>query len=539
MRLIVVSNRLPVNIKLTSTGEYQCEGASAGGLVSALLPVMKEHSNSEWIGWCGISVSDSEARRRIEQTLARYSLVHVRAAFLQDSEFVAYYEGDVHILLLIFSSSLVFLMSASSGFSNSTIWPVFHSLPQYSSISSVSSTDLFDWWLKYQFVNSQFAASVLQSVQQSESRFVLEGHDFAANENRVKIFVQDYHLCLVPSMLRSRFKSEAPNQIPIIFFLHIPFPNVEIFQLMPFAAQLLEGLLGSDVIGFHCAKYVQHFTDACCALLGLSTSGSSVITKSGRTVSLVCRPIGINVENWKIMASLPFQPEMFQIEKNEILFCDELFKCPEKTLVLTVGRLDYSKNFPLTIEAFAASLRSMCSVNNALSKFQRENLQLLLIAVPSRENITAYQLERIKVETLVRQINSEFSWQPIQFWNHNVSQEMLACLYRRASIALVIPLADGLNLVAKEFVACQALSDDPGVLILSSEAGAAESMQEALVVPSKEIESISSSIQRALVMPPQERKNRMQLLLDREKAHGVDWWASGMLSLDKHNVEGA
>lgn len=364
------------------------------------------------------------------------------------------------------------------GFSNRTLWPLFHTMPGRA-VFHVRD------WATYQQVNQRFARVAARHYKPG-----------------TLVWVNDYQLALMPLAVRQRVE-----RAPIGFFLHIPFPPYDVFRLLPWAKSLLRGMLGADIVGFHVNGYVQNFLDCVERLLGAKVDRrSKVVRLEGASTLIGAFPLGIDFQYYRSLAeSAPpsgIAPQRF---------------------VLGVDRLDYTKGIPQRILAFAQLLEHYPQY--------RQRITLLQIAVPSRAEVSEYQDVKREIDELVGRVNGQFAtatWTPIRYLYRSVSPERLAALYRDADAALVTPLRDGLNLVAKEFVACQVA--DPGVLILSHMAGAAETMDEAIHVNPYNIAGTADALHRALSMPEEERRRRLDALQKREQRYNVHAWARQFLA---------
>ncbi len=368
------------------------------------------------------------------------------------------------------------------GYSNTVLWPLFHyavaRLPQ----------DVRDFDV-YEAVNARFAEAVASRYQPGDL-----------------VWVHDYQLMLVPRMLR-----ELVPDARIGFFLHIPFPSSEIFRLVPQRGRLLEGLLGADLVGFHAAAYVRHFASSVLRLVGAPTEVDR-IRWHGREVRLGVFPMGIDAAKLSALAS-----------SREVKTLVDTHRAGGERLLVGIDRLDYTKGILRRLLAFEALLRNHPEL--------RTTIRLIQVAVPSRENVEAYRELRDEVDAAVGRIHGEFattSWSPIYYLHRNLSLEEIVALYRAADVVLVTPLRDGMNLVAKEFVASR--PDEDGVLVLSEFAGAASELSEALLVNPYDVEQTSEVFFRALTMPPEERQTRMSILRQRVMTYDVHWWARAFVA---------
>jgi trehalose 6-phosphate synthase/phosphatase len=445
--ILVVSNRLPITVQRIKGGlEVQ---RSAGGLVTALEPALRKRGGT-WIGWPGTKLGPNESVSSPDRSF------EIRPVPLSDTEVRRYYHG----------------------FSNRTLWPLFHSFAQQTRF------DRRDWEV-YERVNERFAEAAAGPGATADL-----------------IWIHDYQLMRSGRHLRQRL----PNA-RIGFFLHIPFPPYDVYRILPWYRDILRGVLACDLVGFHIPSYAANFFDCVERLLGARIDREAGLIEHGeRTVRVGAFPLGIDFDEHAARArEAPASS-----------------KDPGEQIVLGVDRLDYTKGIPERIRAFERLLE--------LHKEHRERVVLLQLAVPSRGQVAEYQALKREIDELVGRVNGRFAtsrWSPIRYLYRSVSPERLAALYRDADVALVAPLRDGMNLVAKEYVACQ--TGDPGVLVLSRLAGAAETMHEALHVNPYNVDSVASVLHRALTMDEDERADRLVALQRRERLNDVHRWVSAFL----------
>jgi trehalose 6-phosphate synthase/phosphatase len=449
-RLILVANRLPVSLDL-SDGQVKVQD-SAGGLATGMRGLSKQEKTS-WIGWPG-GMPNDEQRAQLDRELMAHSATPV---YLSAQEAERFYEG----------------------MSNSVIWPLFHYL--------VDRVPLFVRdFDEYRAVNERFADCVCAQAGEDDL-----------------IWIHDYHLLLLPKILRERLPRAR-----IGFFLHIPFPSSEIFRLLPHREDLLNGMLGANLIGFHTYAYARHFSDALLGNLGVEPELDRVDVE-GRNVSIGVFPMGIDVQTFERLAEAPELPaRVAELRRAQGV----------EQLILGVDRLDYTKGIPRKLLAMERLLER--------SPHYRGKVRLLQVAVPSRENVAEYKSLRADVEGLVGRINGSSGSlhdAPIHYLYKPLSPEELVASYRAAEIMLVTPLRDGMNLVAKEYVAAR--TDGDGVLVLSELAGAASELGEALTVNPYDVETLAATLDRALSMPEFERRERMSALRDKVRARPVELWA--------------
>ena len=367
--------------------------------------------------------------------------------------------------------------------SNGLLWPVFHSMPEKAEFEGTHVA-----WDAYVAVNQKFADKTMEALDRVRE----EG-------KKVVVWIQDYHLVLAGEMLREKLG----DSVVLAFFLHIPFPQYEMLTMLPHAKEILEGLLACDIISFHLESDCINFKDSCRRTLGYGPDDLGKF--EGRLVKCQAMPIGIPFTSFERLASS----------------APDLNKEGMK-IILGADRLDYTKGIPHKIEA----------LERLLEKYpeHREKVQLIQAAVPSRANMDQYQELKDQVTALVGQVNKRFgtsSWEPIVYMHKLVPQPELAKWYRSADVALILPLHDGMNLVAKEFVACQV--SKPGVLVLSRFAGAAERMQEALIVNPHDTEEVADALDRALKMEESEKAVRMHSMRAEVEREDVHTWMHSFL----------
>jgi trehalose 6-phosphate synthase/phosphatase len=457
-RLLVVSNRLPVTLALTDDG-WQAK-PSSGGLATAMEPILKKRGGL-WIGWAGDdgSLPADERKRLLESASQGFSFVSV--------DFPPG-EGPVFY----------------TGYPNRAIWPLFHVFPSLMSFEPGS-------WRDYVNGNRRFADRVAECKQEGDL-----------------IWVHDYHLMLVPRMLRER-----DAHVRTGFFLHIPFPSSEVFSLLPHSDDVLEGLLGADLIAFHTYNHLQNFRACLLRILGVeSTLGR--VEHRGHVTKLEALPIGIDPYG---LASL------VEGDNATAGIIRELQREYDgQRVLIAVDRLDYTKGIPERFRTWRALLTARPEL--------RQKSVLIQVAVPSREDIDEYQDLSSQINELAGEINGEFGtpgWNPIVYLRRSIDRPNLAALYAISEVAWVTPLRDGMNLVAKEYCACK-LHDD-GVLVLSQFAGAAGEMGEALLVNPYDEEQVAAAMERALNMVPEERARRMSQLRERVARNDVFDWAERFL----------
>ena len=371
-----------------------------------------------------------------------------------------------------------------NGLSNRSLWPLFHSFPGHVSFS-------LEEWACYEKVNEAFAAAAVDLV----------GPD-------TPIWVHDYHLLLLARALRAK-----GHRGPVGHFLHIPFPGADMFSLFPWSGRLLDAMLDFDLLGFHTPAYVDNFRQ-CVRSLSLAKVADDVVLHRGRRTRIRDFPIGIIAEDFR-------QPDASDSEK-EITAVLSPFSRHRK--LLGVDRLDYTKGIPERLLAFGRMLEVFPE--------WRSKVSFLQVSVPSREDVPEYMEQRSRVENIVGRINGEFGeadWVPIRYVYRSYTREQLSLLYRSADVACVTPLRDGMNLVAKEYVAAQN-PENPGVLVLSSFAGAARELSDAVLTNPWYVDGMARDLDRALRMPIEERKSRHGKLLAAVSRTTALSWAEDFIS---------
>jgi trehalose 6-phosphate synthase/phosphatase len=371
------------------------------------------------------------------------------------------------------------------GFSNKSIWPHFHYFTQYTTYEDA-------YWKAYQEANEKFAQVVLEHVRED---------DF--------VWVHDYQLLLLPKMIR-----EAFPQISIGFFLHIPFPSYEIFRMLPWRQKMLEGMLGADQIGFHTFGYMRHFLSAAYRIAGHEHHFGR-LTVGTRVVNVDVFPMGIDYDKYAYPEKYAEAPDSsFRIKK--------LTK--NRKLIISIDRLDYTKGIPQRIRAFDFFLSAYPEYAGKVT--------LAMIVVPSRSNVDQYKDLKHEVDTLIGEVNGKygtFDWMPIQYFYRSLGFGELTSLYKAADIAMITPLRDGMNLVAKEFIASKETTKK-GVLILSEMAGAANELHDAVIVNPQDFHEIVEAIRTALEMDEDEQAWRLEKMQNRLKKYNVKNWAENFMN---------
>jgi trehalose 6-phosphate synthase len=466
---VVVANRLPIDMERHPDGTTSFK-RSPGGLVTALEPLLRKRRGA-WIGWAGVAEEDAadsdaaDAEPIVEDDLRMYP---VR---LSSTDVAEYYEG----------------------FSNATLWPLYHDV-------IVKPIYHREWWDRYVDVNRRFA--------EAASRAAAEG---------ATVWVQDYQLQLVPKMLRM-----LRPDLTIGFFLHIPFPPVELFMQMPWRTEIIEGLLGADLVGFHLPGGAQNFLVLARRLLGAHTSRASIGVRSRfgevqfgfRTVKVGAFPISID------SAEMDQKARHRDIRKRAREIRAELGG--PRRILLGVDRLDYTKGIDVRLHAFSELLEE--------GRVEREDTVLVQLATPSRERVESYIEMREDIERQVGHINGEYGevgHPVVQYLHRPLPREDLIAFYVAADVMLVTPLRDGMNLVAKEYVACR--GDLGGALVLSEFTGAAAELRQSYLVNPHDLEGVKDGIEQALNQAPEDGRRRMRAMRRQVLVHDVDRWARAFL----------
>lgn len=448
--LIIVSNRLPVTIADTIT-------KTSGGLVSAIESLTETYA-LKWVGWAGGVVDDPQQQKRLsDRLIEQYGYTPI---FLSEPEAQNYY----------------------SGFSNASLWPLLHYMSPYARYEDI-------WYDYYKSVNHLFADTVSQVAQADDM-----------------VWVHDYHLMLLPAILKQRHPG-----MKIGFFLHTPFPSYEIFRCHPNREELVKGLLGADLLGFHTYGYLRHFRSSALRLLGLE-SEIDHIAHDNRATQIGVYPIGINSD--KFIREMRSKAYAKCIAEYENAF-------QGKKIVLGVERLDYTKGFRQRLDAIDRFLSTATA---------KDEVVFIFISVPSRENVQAYQTLLETVQKRVSQINGKYSSianVPIHFIHKSVNFSQLCALYSLADVAMVTPLIDGMNLVAKEYLACQEKKN--GVLILSEFAGAAHELHNAVIVNPYDVNQMAQCLKEALSLPEPEKQKMVSPMKEKVLRYDAKHWARSFI----------
>jgi len=370
-----------------------------------------------------------------------------------------------------------------NGFCNRTVWPLFNYFPQYSVYKD-------SFWEAYKRVNRTFSEALTKIAKDEDT-----------------IWIHDYHLMLLPKLVGERLPNAA-----IGFFLHIPFPSFEVFRLLPKRKEILEGILGADLIGFHTYDYARHFLDSVHCVLGYEHNLGR-ITAGNRALKVDAFPMGIDYKKYSSTAS----DKRIRKRRNEIQK-----KLGERKIILSIDRLDYTKGIPQRLEVFDLFLEK--------NPEYRGKVALVLIAVPSRGEVEHYKLLKRQIDELVGKINGKYgsiAWMPISYQSRAVPFDSLIALYTIADTALITPLRDGMNLIAQEYVATK--TEGKGVLILSEMAGAAKVLGEATIVNPNDVRGVAEAIKEALSLPDEEKVRRMRAMQSRLQRYDVVRWATDFL----------
>jgi trehalose 6-phosphate synthase len=455
-RLVVVSNRVPTFDKPRSAEKAKTQ--RVGGLVSALHPVLQKRGGL-WFGWSGKATPQREMAAPLMRRLGSIDLVTID---LSEDEVNDFY----------------------TEFSNRTLWPLFHGFPNYVKLSS-------DTYQTYRHINHRFATTLFPMLRNGDL-----------------VWVHDYHL--IPLGTELRRLGWTGN---LGFFLHIPFPQVDILTALPWAKAILKNLMAYDLLGFHTQQYCLNCVEAMKTEMGGIFDGHTYSCESS-SVSVGVYPIGTDPDAFKRWASSPeairYGKQLRQIVRG-------------RCIVLGVDRLDYTKGITERLRAFERLLEHYPSWHGYVSMIQ--------ITAPSRTHVPEYIAKKREVDQLVTKINGSFSnrdWTPVHHLYRSYSQEVLSAFYREADVCFVTPLCDGMNLVAKEYIASQ--TGDPGVLILSRFCGAAEGLQEAIIINPYDIDGTAEALKQALEMPLGKRRLCWQSLIRHVHTQTAQTWSNQFLA---------
>lgn len=454
-RTIIISNRLPV--KLQKKDGHLVYKSSEGGLATGLGSIYKSENNI-WVGWPGLYVVHEEEREKIKGELIKEKLYPV---FLTKKDISDYYEG----------------------FSNETIWPNFHYFAQH----IIYSKEFYEAYVK---VNQKFANEVIKIANEDDT-----------------FWIHDYQLLLLPAMIREKLPDSSVG-----FFLHIPFPSYETFRLLPWRSELLKGMLGADLIGFHTSDYMRHFLNSVNKFLGI-TNIAGLLETGLRPVIVDTFPMGIDYEKYRDLAVSK------KTRENATRFRKMI---GDKKIILAIDRLDYTKGILERLTAFEMFLTEFPEF--------REKVSMLQVLVPSRDKVEKYRILKEEINRKVGSLNSSYgtlSWTPVFYYYRSYPIQSLSAFYKISDVALVTPLRDGMNLVCKEYIASR--TNNSGVLILSEMAGASMELNDALIINPNDIYQVVSNLFQAFSMSPEEQRSRMNLLQEAVKRTDINIWVQSFM----------
>ena len=460
--VVVVSNRLPVTIKKNSeTGEYEYS-MSSGGLVTALQG-LKKTASFQWYGWPGLEIPDHEKEKVRLDLKEKFNAIPV---FLSDEI------ADLHY----------------NGFSNSILWPLFHYHPGEINFDENA-------WLAYNEANLTFANEIIKNVRDNDL-----------------VWVHDYHLMLLPEMLRKKINEKKLRNVKLGWFLHTPFPSSEIYRILPVRQEILKGVLSCDLLGFHTYDYARHFLSSVQRVLNINTLPNGV-EYHGHFVNVGAFPIGIDVDTFT--EGLKKQSVIDRIQQLK-----ETFKGCK--IIVGVDRLDYIKGVPQKLHAMEVFLTEH---PEWIGK-----VVLVQVAVPSRGDVEEYQYLRSVVNELVGRINGQFGtieFVPIHFMHRSVPFDELISLYAESDVCLVSSTRDGMNLVSYEYIACQ--QRKKGSLILSEFTGAAQSLNGAIIVNPWNTDELSDAINEALTLLPEKKEANWEKLYKYISKYTSAFWGENFV----------
>ncbi len=467
-RLVVVSNRLPIVVSRDNNGEWSISPGS-GGLVTALGPVLRDREGT-WIGWLGNTteeLKDASSLGALLSAGAAQTGYTLETVDLTEDEVRKYYFG----------------------FSNEILWPLFHDLPTRCNFDP-------SYWDVYSSVNAKFAEAVLKHTKEEDY-----------------VWIHDYQLALVAAELKKLGGTRQTG-----FFLHIPFPPLDVFVRLPWRSQILDGLMQHDLIGFQTARDRINFIGCVRALMpdvkAMRQGNIYRLSRQGREVRVGAFPISIDFNEFARTASDPEVGRQAETIRANL---------PNRQLILGVDRLDYTKGIPNRLH----------SLRNALERYPelRRRVTLVQVVVPSRESIKEYDMMKQEIDRLVGEINGQYTevgWTPVNYIFRSLTRNELAAYYRACDMALVTPLKDGMNLVAKEYCASRVNQD--GALILSEFAGAAAQLHHgALLVNPYDVEGVANAIHQAFNMDDREKQNNMRQLRRSIRKQDIFAWVNSFL----------
>ncbi|HSP40843.1 MAG TPA: bifunctional alpha,alpha-trehalose-phosphate synthase (UDP-forming)/trehalose-phosphatase [Gillisia sp.] len=465
-KTIILSNRLPLQINIDN--EKLEVTPSVGGLATGLKSFHKD-GDSVWIGWSGLTLEEIP-KNLIDKVKSEARKQACIAVNLTEGEMDGFYYG----------------------FSNRSIWPLFHYFMEYTEWDA-------DQWKVYKEVNQKYADVVVEHYEDGDN-----------------IWVHDYQLLLVPNMIR-----EQRPHASIGFFNHIPFPSYEVFRTVPWREEILQGMLGANLIGFHTYDYERHFLSSVSRILRHQVDFNEV-SLPDRLVKVDSFPMGIDYDKFEQAAIKHRDIKHGEESELQQRLNYHRQRSPDSQLILSIDRLDYTKGIANRIRAF----------EHFLEKYPQyiEKIRLIMLAVPSRSNVPQYMLLKKEIDELVGRINGKFAtvnWIPIWYFYRSMPFDNLIDLYTSCNIALLTPIRDGMNLVAKEYIATR--TDQTGVLILSEMAGSSQEMNEAIIINPNNMEQICDAIYQAINMPKEEQQNRNGILQKRLKRYSVERWANDFM----------
>jgi len=449
-KVIIVSNRLPVRI--SKDNNELVYHPSEGGLATGLGSIYKE-GNNLWMGWPGLELKKEKEKKQVESELIKENMAPV---FLTAEDVENFYEG----------------------FSNATLWPLFHYFHQY----AIYDQKLFESYLE---VNQKFCDNVVDKAEPEDT-----------------IWIHDYQLLLLPQLIREKLP-----EISIGFFLHIPFPSFEAFRLLPWRREILLGMLGADLIGFHTYDDMRHFLSSVSRVAAIPNS-RGVITVDSRNVEVDSFPMGIDYDKYHNVAASP------ETIKREIDYRTSLGK---HKLIISIDRLDYSKGIPQRLYALDLFFEKYPEFIGIVS--------LIMIVVPSRDNVGEYKRLKEEIDLLVGRLNGKYGtihWTPVHYFYRSFALYSLSAFYRMADVALVTPMRDGMNLVCKEYIASKL--DQKGVLILSEMAGSSKELSDAILINPNDINEMVDAIHMALTMPPEDQVAHIKAMQESLKRYNIHHW---------------
>jgi trehalose 6-phosphate synthase/phosphatase len=466
MRLLIISNRLPVTVE--QNGDEINIKESSGGLVSGLSSYLDSLKGSEfpsksdyiWIGWPGIEI-DKKNEEKLKQKI--YSDYRAYPVYFPEKTMEKFYQG----------------------FCNNTIWPLFHYFPSLTSYEE-------EEWGYYKHVNEKFCDAVMEMIKPDDV-----------------VWIHDYHLMLLPELLRKRMPD-----IKIGFFLHIPFPTFEIYGLLPgrWRTSILKGLLGADIIGFHTYDYTQYFLRCVLRVLGMENNMGKLLVDN-RICSVDTFPMGIDFQKFRNAVDDNDVKANIAELKNTLNY---------ERVLLSIDRLDYTKGILNRLKAYELFLEQNPDYYGRII--------LLLFVIPSRIGVKHYKSMKKQIDEAVGRINGKFGkieWSPISYQYDFIPFKQLVAIYSLADIIMVTPLRDGMNLISKEYLACR--KDKTGVLILSEMAGSSKELGEAIIVNPNHLEEIASAIKEAIEMPQPEQAGRISIMQERLSRYDVTKWADDFI----------